>query len=222
MSLILAIDTTAEFGSIALLGDSADGRLVADELPLHAPDGFGPLVFDAIATLLKRHEVELRDVTRFAAASGPGSFTGVRIGLAAAKGLAEVAGKPIVPVSNLHALASFGSQPRRAVLLDARRGEVYAAVYDGQTLDTASPEVVARLAEWLEAVVPVDDLEFIAQDFTPFAAALPATVPQVIAPRGLALAIARLAQNADPHDAASVDANYVRRSDAELLWKDRP
>lgn len=222
MSLILAIDTTAEFGSVGLLGESADGQPIADELPIHAPDGFGPLVFDAIATLLKRQDVELRDITRFAAASGPGSFTGVRVGLAAAKGLAEVTGRPIVPISNLRALASFGSQPRRAVFLDARRGEVYAAIYAGETLDIVSPEVVARLTDWLGATAPFDDMEFIAQDFTPFAATLPGEVQQVIAPRALALAIARLAQDDDPRDAASVDANYVRRSDAELLWKDRP
>ncbi len=66
----------------------------------------------------------------FAAASGPGSFTGVRVGLACVKGLAEALGKPAVAVSNLRAIASFGTAPWRAVVLDARRGEIYGAVYD--------------------------------------------------------------------------------------------
>ncbi len=219
MSLILAIDTTAEFGSVGLIGESPGGDSIAAELPIHAPDGFGPLIFDAIASLLKRNRVELREVTRFAAASGPGSFTGVRVGLAAAKGLAEVGGKPIVAVSNLQALASFGSRARRAVLLDARRGEVYAAVYDAD-LEIVSAEVVAALPAWLAALRMEDDLEFIAQDYTAFAAALPPAAPCVTAPRGLALAIAHLAAAAEPGDPAGADANYVRRSDAELFWKD--
>ena len=68
----------------------------------------------------------------FAAASGPGSFTGVRVGLAAVKGLAEAAGKRVVAVSNLRALAFFGSAPLRATVIDARRGEVYAALYNSR------------------------------------------------------------------------------------------
>jgi len=215
VSLILSIDTTAEFGSVGLLGDS-----IAAEMPIHAPEGFGGLVFDAIATLLKRHRVELRQVTRFSAAAGPGSFTGVRVGLAAAKGLAEVSGKPIVPVSNLKALASFGSLARRAVLLDARRGEVFAAVYSAN-LEVLSPEIVAPLPKWLEQIATGADIEFIAQDFTAFRDVLPPNIVQTTTPRTLALAIARLALDAEPQDPAGVDANYVRRSDAELFWKDR-
>ncbi len=215
MSLILSIDTTAEIGSVGLLGDS-----VAAEMPIHAPEGFGGLLFDAIAKLLKAHQVELRQITRFAAAAGPGSFTGVRVGLAAAKGLAEVSGRPIVPVSNLKALASLGSRARRAVLIDARRGEIFGAVYSGQ-LEVMSPEMVARLPKWLELIAPYAAMEFIAQDFTPFAETLPPCSVRTLAPRALALAIARLAREADPEDPAGVDANYVRRSDAELFWKDR-
>ncbi len=79
----------------------------------------------------------------FAAASGPGSFTGVRVGLAAAKGLAEATGKRMVAVSNLRALAAFGTAPLRATVIDARRGEIYGAVYNSQ-LELVMPEVVTR------------------------------------------------------------------------------
>ena len=83
--LLLAIDTTSEFGSIAL----ADSARVIEEVPIHSPEGFAHILFDEIHRLLARHGMKLRDIDVFASASGPGSFTGVRIGLTAAKGLAE-------------------------------------------------------------------------------------------------------------------------------------
>jgi tRNA threonylcarbamoyladenosine biosynthesis protein TsaB len=91
MGRILALDTTAEMGSIALY----DGRLnQLHQTALHGPDGFGHILFDRLRGLLDREEVGIDEVDCFAAASGPGSFTGVRIGLTAAKGLAEATGKP--------------------------------------------------------------------------------------------------------------------------------
>src|SRR4029077_15722306 len=83
--VILSIDTTSEFGSIAL----TDGARVVGETLLHSPDGFGHVLYREIGQLLDRHGVAVGEMECFAAASGPGSFTGVRVGLAAAKGLAE-------------------------------------------------------------------------------------------------------------------------------------
>src|SRR5579862_4532290 len=104
MMLTLAVDTTADFGSIAL----ADGPETAEEILLHEPRGFGATLFGHIRTLLGRRGVALDRIGLFAGASGPGSFTGVRIGLAAIKGLAEVGGRPAIAISNLEALAEFG------------------------------------------------------------------------------------------------------------------
>jgi len=221
--LILALDTTHEFGSIALL----EGRNVVEEILLHSPDGFGHVLFGHLARLLDRSSRRVDDVECFAAAAGPGSFTGVRVGLACIKGLAEATGRRVVTVSNLEALATFGSAATRAVVLDARRGEIYAAVYDaaGQTL---REPVVTAFPSWL-ATLPEGSVEFISTDFTPFEPALHGTrfagSDIVTAPRALAAAIgviacarfcAGLAQ-----DPAEIDADYIRRSDAELLWKDR-
>ncbi len=219
---ILALDTTSEFGSLAILEDDR----VLEEVLLHAPDGFSQVLYEHLERLLARHQLRATDFDCYAAASGPGAFTGVRVGLAAVKGLAEVAGRPVVAVSNLKALAWFGSAPLRAVVLDARRGEIYGAVYDAG-LEPVAPEVVTRFPVWL-ASLPEGELEFVATDFTPFRVALVGTrfesVPVVTAPRALAGAIARIAAGefragraADP---ASVDANYVRRADAELFWRD--
>src|SRR6185312_7873534 len=97
-----------------------DGVTLA-QLTLNSLDGYAHLIFQAITRLLSDARVQLHEIDCFAAASGPGSFTGVRVGLAAVKGLAAALGKPAVGISNLRALASFGNlQP----VIDARRGEV--------------------------------------------------------------------------------------------------
>src|SRR5256885_1031056 len=135
--LTLAIDTTSDFGSIALADD--DG--VREEVLLHAPQGFSQILFGHIEALLERQNLKLVDVELFAGASGPGSFNGVRVGLAAIKGLAAVLGRPAAAVSNLAALAEFGERELRAPIIDARRGEVYAAVFDRRGAEVV-PECV--------------------------------------------------------------------------------
>jgi tRNA threonylcarbamoyladenosine biosynthesis protein TsaB len=220
--LILAVDTTHEFGSLALLR----GGEVLEEVLLHSPEGFGQILFGRLAELLDGQGCKAADVDCFAAASGPGSFTGVRIGLACVKGLAEATGKPAIGVSNLAAMATFGSAARRAVVLDARRGEVYGAVYDACGMVVA-PESVMPFTAWLHSL-PEGEIEFVATDFGPFAAALEGTrfagMRVTTAPRALAAAVGRIAwarlgagEGGDP---AGIDANYVRRSDAELFWKE--
>jgi tRNA threonylcarbamoyladenosine biosynthesis protein TsaB len=208
----LAVDTTASFGSIAL----ADSHGVREEVLLDAPEGFSNVLFGAIEALLARHAVTLPEVDLFAGASGPGSFTGVRVGLSAIKGLAEVLGKRVVAVSNLEALAEFGTSEARATVIDARRGEVYAALYDGAGRQIV-PEVVLPFDRFL-TLLPEGDIEWISQDFATFSP----RYRVVNAPRALAAAIARIALRraaAGPaQDPAAIEANYVRRSDAELLF----
>jgi tRNA threonylcarbamoyladenosine biosynthesis protein TsaB len=220
--LILAVDATGEHGSLAL----ARGGAVVEELALHSPSGFAHVLFGSLQELLARNGVAAAQIDCFASASGPGSFTGVRVGLAFAKGLAEALGKPAVAVSNLRALAEFGEAPLRATLLDARRGEVYAAVYDGAG-QAVSPEVVANFNSWLERL-EFDDVEFISPDFSAFGDGFTGTrfeeARRVTAPRALAGAIALIAagvfERGEAADPAALDANYVRRSDAELFWKE--
>ena len=202
--IILALDTTSAFGSIAL---RSNGKTLA-ETPIHAPEGFAHVLFTEIDRILKGTEVRFAEIDCFAAASGPGSFTGVRIGLSAVKGLAEAAGRRVAGVSNLRALSSFGNSPLRAVTLDARRGEVYAGIYNAD-LEPVTPEVVQPLEKWLLTLDPAFKYEFVSQ-----------TEP----PRPLAAAVALCAELDGLKDRwldpADLDANYVRRSDAELYWKD--
>jgi tRNA threonylcarbamoyladenosine biosynthesis protein TsaB len=207
MTLTLAVDTTAEFGSIAL-ADEDDAAGVREEVRVHAPQGFSQVLFGEIEALLERQGVRLNEIELFAGASGPGSFTGVRVGLAAIKGLAEVLGRPVVAVSNLEALAEFGRSNARATVIDARRGEVYAALYDGAG-NQIIPEAVLPIEKFKE-VLAGREIEWISQ---PDSGEMP-----------LAGAIARIAIRKAKHglacDPAAIEANYVRRSDAELLWKE--
>ena len=216
MSLhVLAIDTTGDVGSIALVGE----RGLIEEVALDSPDGFAHVLFDEIERLLRRHGLSISQIDAFASASGPGSFTGVRVGLTAVKGLAEATGRKAIAVSNLQALAWYGSRPLRAVVLDARRGEVYGGVYDNH-LQLVQDEVVATLPVWL-ASIPQGELEIITQGF-PLGEV---TASVVQAPKALAGAIGCIAYErllaGEVLDPSEIDANYVRRSDAELLWKGR-
>jgi tRNA threonylcarbamoyladenosine biosynthesis protein TsaB len=223
MTRILSLDTTTEFGSLALV----EAGRVLEEVLLHCEGGFGHVLWDHLERLLARPGWTTAGVDCFAAASGPGSFTGVRVGLAAVKGLAEAHGKPVVAVSNLAAVAWHGTASRRAVVLDARRGEVYGAVYSA-SLEIIAPEVVSKFPEWL-ASLPEGDLELLSTDFSPFRAALAGTRFERLslhqAPRALAGAVGAIAADrlaaGLAQDSAAIDANYVRRSDAELFWKDR-
>ncbi len=212
---ILALDTTSECGSLAL---RSDGQIVS-ELTLHSSEGFAHLIFPAIEQVLSAGGVRLEKIDCFAAASGPGSFTGVRVGLSAVKGLAEALGKPAVGISNLQALSSFGNFPLRAVILDARRGEVYAAVYNSN-LEPVVPEAVLKLSAWLESLTEpayefISSLDRTALEGTRFAA-----MPWTPAPLGLASAVAYCAEQSPWLSPAALDANYVRRADAELFWRD--
>ena len=199
--LLLAIDTTSDFASLALV----ESDHVIEEVALHSPDGFAHVMFPEIERLLARHNLKVTDIEGFAAAAGPGSFTGVRVGLTAAKGLAEATGRKVVAVSNLQAVASFGTHPLRAPVIDARRGDIFGAVYDAE-LRLVTPEVVMKLEDWRRT--------------------LPAGTEVIDdPPKLLAGAIAKIAvgrfQAGLAQDPAEIDANYVRRSDAELMWRDK-
>ena len=210
--MILALDTTGEHGSLALARDG----VTLDEMELHAPEGFAQVLYGYVEEILRRNRVKLAEVDCFAAASGPGSFTGVRVGLACIKGLAEAMGRPAVGVSNLQAIAAFGTAPLRAVVMDARRGEVYGAVYDGSGR-LVQRETVTKSSVWLERLPP-GDLEILSPHYECAGVVIKKT------PRAIAGAVARLAYDrlagGDAGDPAGLDANYVRRSDAELFWKD--
>jgi tRNA threonylcarbamoyladenosine biosynthesis protein TsaB len=199
MAYVLALDTTSEQGSLAI---ARDGQLLG-EVAVSAPDGFGHILFGEIGMLLQRHSLLLRDIDCFAAASGPGSFTGVRVGLTAVKGFAHAANRKVVAVPNLQAVAWFGTSKLRAAWVDARRGEIYGAVYDAKLNLVQEERVAPRTLWWSE---------------------VPEGAEEITQTQPLARAIAAIAwekfSKGEAKDPAEIDANYVRRSDAEMMWRD--
>ncbi len=218
---ILALDTSSNFASVAV---RANGDVLS-EVRLESNEGFAHLIFPAIEQCKKEAKLDLVEIDCFAAASGPGSFTGIRVALSAIKGLAHAMGKHAMGISNLRALSSFGSLPDslRAVMLDARRGEIYAGVYN-HDLECVSPEVVMPFSNWMATLNRAQVYEFISSSGvdlqgTPFAGAKCTTAERFLA-RAVALCAEKDGAQGKWLDPAAVDANYVRRSDAELFWRE--
>ncbi|MBN8731527.1 MAG: tRNA (adenosine(37)-N6)-threonylcarbamoyltransferase complex dimerization subunit type 1 TsaB [Acidobacteria bacterium] len=217
--ILLAIDSSTEHGGIALW---RDGEVT--ETIVHSPDGFAHVLFVELERLLAQCGVDLTHIDAFAAASGPGSFTGVRVALSAAKGFGEAFGKPVFAISNLRAMAAHGSAPIRAAILDARRGEIYGGLYDA-ALQPLREEAVMLLQPWLDslpATFPAPTVELLCpypERFPELSARRVTTAPHAVARAVAHLAAEQYRAGERPHPAAS-DANYVRRSDAELNWRE--
>src|SRR5579872_7189671 len=132
--LILSVDTSTRTGSAAILRDA---KILA-EVSGYEETLYSNRLFRDIATLQERANFSLSEVDVFAVSSGPGSFTGLRVGLTAVKAWAEVHGKPIAAVSGLEAIAyeSIADKVPQALsasfiapFLDARRGQIFGALY---------------------------------------------------------------------------------------------
>jgi tRNA threonylcarbamoyladenosine biosynthesis protein TsaB len=128
MSVVLAIDTAADRLQLALR--RADGRI--DTLVEPMKQGHAEALFPAIAALLGRNGLAYADLGRIAVTTGPGSFTGLRVGLSAARGLGLALGIPVLGIPTMSAV-SLLAPPKTsvAVLLDVRRGEMYRQEFFG-------------------------------------------------------------------------------------------
>jgi tRNA threonylcarbamoyladenosine biosynthesis protein TsaB len=200
-------------------------------------------VFRHLEFLLGELSLRLEEFDLFAVAAGPGSFTGLRVGLTAVKGWAEVYQKPIAAISALEAVAAQSRQPVSTLVpvLDARRGELYFGVYrrrdstGHESLVLEDSEYVATRDELASALLTLTDDDGIAV-VTPAPALLSngfsqsgnlSAIPDRIlidrvsgflAPEIGYLGYLR-AREGKLADALTLDANYIRRSDAELHWK---
>jgi len=128
--LILAVDTTTPTGSVALLRNT---RLIA-EFNQDSAATFSERLLPAVQFMLKSCGMTVQDIHGFAVAVGPGSFTGIRIGLSTIKSFAYASGKPVAPVSTLTALATKLLHSRRLIcpLIDAKKKEIYAALFESR------------------------------------------------------------------------------------------
>ncbi len=223
--LILAIDTSWKHGSLALArGDARSFELL--ETASLTGGAFSAELVPQIAAALARRNLCKQEIDGFAAVSGPGSFTGLRVGLAAVKGLVEVLGKPIATVSVLEALAIASAVNGRVfAALDAQRGEVFLGQYtvDVETLLARSLEQESLLGrEALLAALPAR-ATVVTPDASIADLALPAGTTLRRIERPGAEATARIGLRkilaGQTVSADALDANYVRRSDAEIFSK---
>lgn len=231
--LILALDTCDARGSVALLQD----ELVLHSAVHSSSEDYSVWLLPAVERVLRGAQVEMGNVDLYAAAAGPGSFTALRVGLTSVKAWSEVYGKPIAAVPRLVALiaqASRGTAPYVAAFTDAQRDQVFGAVYRRRNTGTETvlePAVIAPEEFVMSAASAAgsDRIEWISPDpkCLTHAEAWKARqsrgeAVQVIAPV-LASAVGRLglamARQNQLIDALALDANYVRRTDAELFWK---
>jgi tRNA threonylcarbamoyladenosine biosynthesis protein TsaB len=221
--LLLAADTSGKHGSIALARCEPDSSCdVLEVVPLTGGT-FSAQLVPQIASLLTRHGFDKQDIGGFAVASGPGSFTGLRVGLAAIKALAEVLGKPIAAVSLLEAVATAGrSEGTVMAALDAGRNEVYAGEYEIGANATALSERLLMREKFLAAVggrplVTPD------RSIAELARGAAAQVEEIERPRSDAIARLGWAKilASETTTPEVLEANYVRRSDAEIFSKSR-
>ena len=237
--LTLALDTSSPSGSLAVLRDE---KVIAT-VSTWTDEIYSSRMFRHLEFLLQELSLGLGAFDLFAVAAGPGSFTGLRVGLAAVKGWAEVYDKPIAAVSGLEAVAiqSDSAAPLLVPVLDARRGQVYLGRYrrtgePGENrLALQGDECVMTPEELVEGlrsekvlsdfaiVTPVPGLLFSAmsryETSQPFAERIRVhEVSAVLAPCVGRLGYTR-AQRGEVVNSLTLDANYVRRTDAELHWK---
>jgi tRNA threonylcarbamoyladenosine biosynthesis protein TsaB len=234
--LLLAIDTSGRQGSIALaragepVAEGGDFELI--EIAPLVGGTFSAQLIPQISDLLSRNGFMKSAIGAFAVASGPGSFTGLRIGLAAVKALAEVLGKPIAAVSLLEVcVVTSGAQGKIMAALDAGRSEVYVGEYEIPACAGQAPrEQVPREQVPREHILT--RTEFLAQArgrtvVTPdsaLAEAAGAAGLEFLALAPISAAdVARLGwhkvESGETVGPEQLEANYIRRTDAEILEK---
>jgi len=230
--IVLAIDTCEVRGSVAVL----KGAEILQVVPHTAMEEYSSWLLPAVDLALESAKSTLAEVDLFAAASGPGSFTGVRIGLTTVKAWSEVFGKAIVAVSRLEAVAaqSEGGTPYVASFIDGRRGQIFGALYKkaDKELTLVEQEMVSLpevFMDWVDNQVAGAEVACISTDADIVAqqpswqgraphARMIEEVPCILAPLIGKMAFRR-ALEGKVLGALAVDANYVRRSYVEVFQK---
>jgi tRNA threonylcarbamoyl adenosine modification protein YeaZ len=239
--LILALDTTSEEGGVGIFRGAECLALVPND---GEANQYSVTLFELAERALAEAHLELGEIELYAAANGPGSFTGIRVGLAAALAWGKVFDRPVRGVSVLEAMVSKAHPTSDWALpiMDARRGEFYLGSFEHNSSASrkgASPVFKPADAGWLfkreallafiEQRVPVGaSATALARASDQSAAGLCASLPESIAWKqvdGVLLdSIAEIAQRDwqwNPSQVpAKLDAYYIRRPDAEVNWKE--
>lgn len=226
--LILALDTSAAAGSAAVVRDAAVlAQQTGDPSRTH-----GERLPRELMSVLEEARVDLHAIDRFAVSIGPGSFTGLRVGIATIQGLALAQHKLVVPVSSFEALAANSqlATSATAVWIDAHRGEVFAALYASDGVELAAPTSLtptATLDGWMPQLATAGGVRFAGDGAVRYRdaiaarlgarAAIDIDVPPLAGRIGI-IAAANDARAGRPH---AVVPLYVRRPDAVLARERR-
>ena len=228
---ILAIDTATQVSSVAVI----DGDKLAAELTMQAKLTHSETLMPHIEQVLKMAGKTKADLTGIAVSIGPGSFTGLRIGLAVAKTMAYVLKLPLVGVSTLAAMAAHLPVPGVTIvgMLDAQKGNAYVESYQWQNgeLKTLKEVSVCKLtdaiAELATVTGPVVIMGDAVQKKVIGKIELPANVtvasPHILMPRAACVAMVgqKMLQANKVANVMNLEPVYIRRSEAEVLWEKR-
>lgn len=220
--LTLAIDTSTKTGGAAVVDDNhVLGEYVLDiERKTHSER-----VIPAIDNVLKGIGITMKDIGAVAVAYGPGSFTGLRIGLATAKALSLSLDIPVYKVDTLEALASQLSYVDGLILplFNARRGEIYGAIWQSntETLSCLKPSIAESLEEFLESVPQEQKLFFLGEGAVTAQEQIQNKFPEAIVVKGTnsylhPASVAFSALKYAPVDVDLLVPNYLRKSEAEI------
>lgn len=215
---VLGFDTSTAATSVCLLRDDGEAfELIPDEERLLGPPGHARELMPGVAQVMGQAGVTFAEVDAIGVGVGPGTFTGLRIGVTSARALAHAHQTSVHPVSSLAALAEGIDADTRLPLIDAKRGELFAALYrDGEELwppFAASPEqVVERLREGAVTAVAAGDGSLRFQDQLE-AAGITVGPAGAHAVRGLH--VCRLAARVPAVPPEAVLPNYLRDPDAK-------
>jgi tRNA threonylcarbamoyladenosine biosynthesis protein TsaB len=224
--LLLAIDTSGKQGSIALAraGDLSDYGADIEVIEIAPLVGgtFSAQLVPQIDDLLSSNGHTKNDIGGFAVASGPGSFTGLRIGLAAVKALAEVLEKPIAAVSLLEVCVfTSDAQGKIMAALDAGRGDVYVGEYEIPAVSGQVPrEVILSQSEFLIHAIgwTLVTPDSILSEAAGAAGLSVSTLPPITAAPVAQLGWRKI-QSGETVTPDQLEANYIRRTDAEMQEK---
>jgi tRNA threonylcarbamoyladenosine biosynthesis protein TsaB len=229
--ILLVVDTSGKNGSVGLArvnSKSGPPNSVEPDLIETVPlvgGTFSAQLIPQISSLLAKHQLDKKKIDAFVVVAGPGSFTGLRVGLAVIKALAEIFQKPIVPVSLLEVVA-MASRAKSKVLaaLDAGRGEIYAGEYEFASVEAQPvPEHLLNKDEFLSAarsqLVATSD-ESVARIVQESGqeSDIAVTLVHIGAEEIARLGWRRIRAGAvvSPEQ---LEANYIRRTDAEIFAK---
>lgn len=222
--MILAMDTSTDVLSVSL----HNNQEIIEEYSSKNKNKHSTRLMPAIDWIMKEANITPKDLTKIVVGIGPGSYTGVRIALSTAKTMAWTLNIPVIGVSSLRALSLHATGDDYVCsFLDARRGLVYAGLYDKEGNEVL-PEVNIMIDEWLEKLVALNrQVTFVSPDIDKFQSLIDERLGEQaqFKPNGHHLMraglLAEVGKDLTPTDPHLLIPNYLRLVEAEAKWLEK-